>query len=649
MVVGAYVGTEDVCTAVCMKDNEKLLRCRLDPQESTASILSSLEEVLMTNSAPDTVSGDVRQPTELLDTALSIIRTQPYAACGTTTLRRRELLEAHVDVTKRNISIIYPADIVSDQWARRAGLLFARCIEKLVAHTDDHLDDLDILPPADLKQIQQWNDNVFENYDACIHQEIQQTALEQPDRPAVCSWDGDFTYRELDSISSRVASKIHEQGVETGANVAFFFGKSKWAVVSMLAILKSGAAAVALSKDYPHARKQAILEFTDTAVLFVGQDLEHKLGVESKNLIKLVVDENSFPAVPTAPDAERPTLFTSKAVRSTDVAHIQFTSGSTGQPKGIVIEHGSYLAVRRHEVFGITKESLVLHFASYTFDAILDEVYSSLIAGACICIPSEEDRFNNLADCIMGMKVTWMGITPTLARIIRPEDVSSVETLCIWGETATTDILTQWADVVDLRNVYGTSETSGSTTVYSWSNGIRDPIILGRAIPEAMAWIVRTDNRALLTPIGAVGELVLQGPTVARGYLNDEPHTEASFVETLPWLSSSSQNQRAYYPGDLVRYRDNGELQFCGRRDTQVKIRGCRVELGEIKYRINWSDTSGEIISVVEVIHPVYRPTQEHLVAFISGISKNICATRRLGPIDGTIKDKHAEIARTLS
>ncbi|OAA72825.1 Amino acid adenylation [Akanthomyces lecanii RCEF 1005] len=649
MVVGAYAGTEDVCTAVYMKNSEKLLRCRLDPKRSAANILSSLEEASLSNSDPDTVKGDVQQPTELFDSALSIIRTEPSATCGTIARRKRELLEARVDATKRTISIFYPTDIVSEQWARRVGLLFAKCIEKLAARTDDRLCDLDILPTADFEQIQLWNDKVFGNYDTCIHQVIHQTALKHPDRPAVCSWDGDFTYRELDSISSRVASKLHEQGVETGANVAFFFSKSKWAVVSMLAILKSGAAAVALSKDYPHARMQAILEFTGAAVLLVGFDLERKLDVEDKNFVKLVVDEKNFPSVPKGPDTEHSTLFTSTSVRSTDAAHIQFTSGSTGQPKGIVIEHASYLAVRCHEVFGITKESRVLQFASYTFDAILDEVYSSLVAGACICIPSEENRFNDLASCITDMKVTWVGITPTLARIIKPKDVPSVKTLCTWGETATTDIITEWADAVDLRNIYGPSETSGSTTVYSWSNGIRDPTNLGRAIPETIAWIVRTDNRALLAPIGAIGELVLQGPTVARGYLNDEARTAASFVNTLPWLHASTQKQRAYYTGDLVRYRDNGELQFCGRRDTQVKIRGNRIELGEIEYRINRSDASGETVSVVEVICPRYRPTHEHLVAFISDTSRNISATSPLKPIDEITKARHVEIVKALS
>ena len=649
MVVGAYAGTEDVCTTVYMDGSEKLLRCQLNPQGGAASILSSFEEASLSNSNPDTINGDVQRPTELFDTALSIIRTERSATCGTLTRRKRELFEAQVDATKRTISVFYPADIVSEHRARRAGLLFARCIEKLVARPDDRLCDIDILPPADFEQVQLWNDKVFGNYGTCIHQVIHQTALGQPDRYAVCSWDGDFTYRELDSISSRVSSKLHEQGVETGANVAFFFSKSKWAVVSMLAILKSGAAAVALSKDYPQARMQTILELTGVAVLLVGQDLEHEFDVEDKNIVKLVVGEENFPTMPNGPDVEQSSHFASTSVRSSDAAHIQFTSGSTGQPKGIVIEHGSYLAVRCHEVFGITKESRVLQFASYTFDAILDEVYASLVAGACICVPSEEDRFNNLAGCIADMKVTWMGITPTLARIIKPEEVPSVKTLCTWGETATTDILTEWADAVDLRNVYGPSETSGSTTVYSWSNGIRDPTILGMPIPETIAWIVRTDNLALLAPIGAIGELVLQGPTVARGYLNDEARTAASFVDKLPWLPSESQNQRAYYTGDLVRYRDNGELQFCGRRDTQVKIRGNRVELGEIEYRINHSDASGKIISVVEVIHPLYRPTQEHLVAFMSDTSKTIADTPQLKPIDDTTKNRHAEIAMALS
>ncbi|XWW96040.1 hypothetical protein V2A60_004010 [Cordyceps javanica] len=393
-----------------------------------------------------------------------------------------------------------------------------------------------------------------------------------------------------------------------------------------------------------------ILELTGAAVLLVGRDLEDELDVQGKAISKIVVDEQNFSTAAHGLNEEQPTLFVSTSVRSSDAAHIQFTSGSTGQPKGIVIEHGSYLAVRCHEIFGISRESRVLQFASYTFDAILDEVYSSLVAGACICIPSEEDRLNNLAGAISDMKATWMGITPTLARVIRPEDVPSIRTLCTWGETATTDIITEWADAVDLRNVYGPSETSGTTTVYSWSKGVRDPTLLGKAIPETIAWVVRTDNRALLAPIGAIGELVLQGPTVARGYLNDEVRTAASFIDAVPWLPNGPQNQRAYYTGDLVRYTDKGELQFCGRRDTQVKIRGNRVELGEIEYRINHNDPTGNTFSVVEVIRPLYRPTQEHLVAFISNASKSNSSTApQLMPMEDKTRKKHVEIARVLS
>ncbi|ATY65583.1 non-ribosomal peptide [Cordyceps militaris] len=650
MVVGFYAGSEDVCTAVYADGAERLLRCKLDPQRTATAIISSIEQAPLPNSDGAFDDADVERATELFDTALFIVQRGSPAKYDGAARPNGPLLVAEVDAGTRSVSVYYPTAIVSEKWAQRAASLFARCVEQIIACPDQQLSDLDILPPTEAEQIQQWNDKTFGSYNECIHQVIHKTALDMPEKSAVCSWDGNFTYSELDSVSSRVASRLHQLGVETGANVAFFFSKSKWAVVAMLAILKSGAAGVPLSKDYPHARMHTILELTGAAVLLLGQDLEHELDMIDKRICKLVINEKNFPIAPTAQNEEQPALFVSTSVQSTDAAHIQFTSGSTGQPKGIIVEHGSYLAVRCHEIFGITKESRVLQFASYTFDAILDEVYSTLIAGACICIPSEEDRLNNLAGAITDMQVTWMGITPTLARVIKPEDVPSVKTLCTWGETATNDIITEWADAVDLRNVYGPSETSGTTTVYSWSKGIRDPTILGRAIPETIAWVVRTDNRTRLAPIGAIGELVLQGPTVARGYLNDESRTAASFVDAVPWLPPGSQNQRAYYTGDLVRYRDNGELQFCGRHDNQVKIRGNRVELGEIEYRINHSDSSNVIVSVVEVVRPLYRPTQEHLVAFLSDVSKGALtiAPQLLPSEDGT-RTKHAEIAKRLS
>ncbi|OKL64608.1 hypothetical protein UA08_00560 [Talaromyces atroroseus] len=269
----------------------------------------------------------------------------------------------------------------------------------------------------------------------------------------------------------------------------------------------------------------------------------------------------------------------------------------------------------------------VLQFASHSFDAILVEVLTPLLAGACVCIPSDERRLNDLAGAIRDLRVNWMGVTPTLAKVIDPKDVPEPQTLCPWGEPATGEVIESWADAVEMINIYGPSEASVESTFHSWSKGTRNPSHIGKAIKAANTWIVRLDNREQLAPIGTIGELAVQGPTVARGYLHDHVRSSVSFKDGAPWLQPDAVHRRVYYTSDLVRYAADGSLEFWGRRDTQVKIRGHRVDLQEIEYHINHSQAGSYMTSVVEVVRPAYSPTQNILVAFICERRDAICSS----------------------
>ncbi|KAI9737590.1 MAG: hypothetical protein M1818_005594 [Claussenomyces sp. TS43310] len=645
MVVGAYAGAEDVCIGVKARPGQNVLRCRLDPRQTAASLLSSMEEVILSSKGE---LADLASSTGLFDTVLSIVNGgSPLAAEGTVVngsqtsgcITRDILLEAEVGLRSGTIVVRCPSKIVSALWATRAAGLLAQCVNEVLNHPDNPLSELDILPSAELEEIQAWNSKDLGRYDTCLHQVIHERMLEAPDDPAVCAWDGELTYRELDILSSHVAWKLHSIGINTGANVAFLFGKSKWTIVSVLGILKAGAAAVALNPDFPIESSKQILKSTAAASLLIGRNLEKVLDTSEEGIVKVVVDEVLFPDVPSLSDHR--SSFVSSTIKPDDVAYIQFTSGSTGQPKGIMIEHRTYLAnaISQHESCHVSRDSRVFHFASHSFDAFLVEVFTPLLAGACICIPSEERRLNDLAGAMRDLRVSWMGATPTLARVIRPQDVPGLQTLCTWGEPATADIIELWADAVELINIYGPSENSVEATSHSWTKGIRDPIHMGKGMRAVNTWIARINNREKLAPIGAVGELVLQGPTVARGYLHDQARSVASFKDQVPWLPPSSASQRMYYTGDLVRYTTNGSLEFWGRRDTQVKIRGHRVELGEIEYHINQSHATSFLSSIVEVVRPIYRPAQKTLIAFI-------CERRDAGASTASLLQPASDVSR---
>ncbi|PHH71894.1 hypothetical protein CDD82_6285 [Ophiocordyceps australis] len=605
VVVGAYAGLEAVCAGVVVDGAEKVVRCRLDPQQSARHHLSALEVVdLEERSMVDVVSGG------LLDTVLVIDARDAGTKWSLPGLKQGQQdirhVQAHVDLEKAIVSIT--------SWHSRAAHLLSTCIADLILSPNTPLSSLDLLPPADAAQIQAWNSKDLGSHNSCLHHAIHQRAEETPSRVAVCAWDGDLTYRDLDLVSSHVAWKLHSLGVDRGSVVAFLFDKTKWTIVSLLAILKAGGAAVALNADFPLERSKHILEVTRASVLVVAQALEHSIDPGTA-VAKLVVDESRFPLLASSDARDS---FSSPTVRPDDVAYIQFTSGSTGQPKGMLIEHRNYMASAQSQqrMCNMDKQSRVLQFASHSFDAILVEAISPLLAGACVCIPSEERRLNDLAGAIRDFGVTWMGMTPTLTRVLKPGHVPGLKTLCTWGEEGAMDIIETWADAVDLVNIYGPSENSVVSTAHSWTRGVRDTCHLGQPLPTVNAWIVRTDNREKLAAIGAVGELAFQGPHVARGYLHGPVD---SFKDHAPWLPRDAAEQRVYYSGDLVRYTADGSLEFCGRRDTQVKIRGHRIELGEIEHHINQSLEGRYTTSVVEVIRPGYRAAQKIVVAFLAG------------------------------
>ncbi|KAM5478013.1 NRPS cluster protein [Microsporum canis] len=624
--VGSYVGVENVCIGVETDGLRSLLRCQLDSQQTVTGLLQSIEEIELPVGGYGQNLVDLVASTGLFDTILSIRgldsgvavtgKGNEYIDVGSSHSTKTHVV-VDVNLSLGRIEINYPSSICCATRARRLAKLVSKAIEELIGSADRRLCDLDLLPASDALDIANWNDRELGSYDVCLHDEIRKRAEESPDSSAICAWDGDLTYSQLDILSSHVAWKLHEAGVDVGSTVAFLFHKSKWTVVSLLGILKAGAAAVALNHDYPKERSIYILRSTGASVLLVGRDLEDTLEIPDGGLTRITVDDAQFDR--DLFELDHAGTYTSSRVTPEDPAYIQFTSGSSGTPKGIILEHRTYMAnaISQLELYHINKESRVLQFASHSFDAILTEVVSSLLAGACICIPSEESRLDDLTGAINDLRVDWMGLTPTLARTLKPEDVPALRTLATWGEVASNDIIEAWADAVELLNLYGPSENSVGAAAHSLSKGVRDPSHLGKPIKAVNAWIVRVDNREKLAPIGAVGELALQGPTVARGYLENDTRNADSFQNHLPWLEGEERHQRIYYTGDLVRYTADGSLEYVGRRDTQVKIRGHRIELGEIEYRINQCLGRSDAGSVVEVIRPSYRPSQAILVAFL--------------------------------
>ncbi|KAL4876918.1 hypothetical protein BJY04DRAFT_231203 [Aspergillus karnatakaensis] len=274
-------------------------------------------------------------------------------------------------------------------------------------------------------------------------------------------------------------------------------------------------------------------------------------------------------------------------VTSTDAALVLFTSGSTGQPKAMIHEHGSICshAVALGEAMGY-RGRRVLQFSAYIWDVAVMDIFITLIFGGCVCIPSEEDRVGNIAAFIRWSKADLALLTPSYSRSIDPQSVPSLKTLALAGECMTQEDVRRWGNHVTLMNAYGPAEVG----VCSLNAATAQPENIGRGLPNSPCWVVNPNDVSQLVPLGAVGELVVAGPDLAREYLNQPELTANSFVVDPLWaVRLGLENRRFYRTGDLVCYDLNafdGSMLFMGRKDDQIKVRGQRIEPGEIEYHL---------------------------------------------------------------
>lgn len=466
---------------------------------------------------------------------------------------------------------------------------------------------------ADLQQILRWNSNVPKAVSALAHDLIQSRVLEQPNQPAVCAWDGDLSYRELDALASRLACGLAARGVGPEILVPLCFEKSKWIIVSMLAVLKAGGAFVSLDPSQPQSRLCDIVKQTRAGLILASP----KYAQLCEDMIPavLVIDDSTTSHVPE-------TATITKATPS-NAAYVIFTSGSTGQPKGCVIEHEQLCtsAILGGRAIGFEqRRPRMLQFISYAFDACIIEIMYTLFFGGCVCIPSDWDRMNNLAGSIAAMQVTSAFFTPSLFRNIELQDVEGLERVILGGESVSADLINKWKIKLSLYSMYGPTECAVAITSLDYSSSKHGPGDLGK--PFVGAWIADQDDPGQLMPIGAVGELLIEGPTVGRGYLNDAAKTQQAFIPPPLWMESTGRQGRLYRTGDLVKYNEDGTMSFEGRKDNQVKIRGHRLEMGEVEHQLQKAFSAATEV-IVEVVAPVANSGSPTLMAFLRMVEES--------------------------
>lgn len=476
----------------------------------------------------------------------------------------------------------------------------------------------------DLDSIWRWCYDLPPTHDFCMQDMVAEQAKRHPEKVAIDAWDGTLTYGQIELYSNSLAGLLRESGVETHDFVPLCFEKSRWTIVAVLAVMKSGATIAMMDPSLPLGRLQNMAVQVGAKTI-VSSRMQHDLGTKIlPEGPRFVVDEQAFAHL-----SDSDTLPALPPVPPTALMYIIFTSGSTGTPKGVKISHATYTssAIPRAAAVGYSADSRVLDFASYAFDVSIDSMLLTLGNGGTLCIPSDEDRLNDINGVMRAMRINYAGITPSVARILDQDVIESLSALGLGGEASAPRDVNMWGRETRIVIGYGPCECTIGCTVNSSAATGRDYISIGPG-NGASIWIVDPNDHEALVPVGAVGELLVEGPIVGQGYLNDDEKTAAAFIHDPSWLVAGhkgfpGRRGRLYKTGDLGMYDPDGSggILFAGRKDTQVKLRGQRVELGEIESQLK-AGLPSEANVIAEVIVPQASGGQPTLVAFVSQLAK---------------------------
>ena len=503
---------------------------------------------------------------------------------------------------------------------------FNLLLDKVLHNTNLKIAGLDILTGEEKKRLIEFNKTQVDYpKDKTIHELFENVVEKAPDRTAIVCEDRVLTYKELNEKANQLARKLRQKHVTRDILVGLLMDRSPTIIIGILGILKAGGAYMAIAPGTPGNRIISMLEESQTSLLLVDYKRYHqfiafaaqKINWKSKFPGEILVTERLMEALPGEPAGNLEHINNPK-----DLVYVIYTSGSTGKPKGVMIEHRGLVnyinwAANRY----VKNEHMNFPlFTSISFDLTVTSLFTPLITGNGIVIFGEESSELQIERIIEDDRIGIVKLTPSHLKMIWDKKIgkegSTVKRFIVGGEDLEMGlarrIYKNFNGNVEIYNEYGPTETVVGSMSYEFNSGKdnRDSVPIGIPIDNTKIYVMDLNQNPL--PPGAVGEIHISGDGAARGYLNMPELTREKFVE-----DPFTPGKRMYRSGDLAKWLSNGNMEFIGRIDRQVKIKGFRIETAEIEYHLLKRGKVKEVVVIASERQINGESIERNLCAYI--------------------------------
>lgn len=482
---------------------------------------------------------------------------------------------------------------------------YVNIIKNVVSYPEVLLGDVKLLSPDEENLLINEFNRTAQNYlkDKTTDQIFEEQVVKTPGKNAIVYEGEDLTYEVLNNRANQLARVLYQYNIQPDQIVGIMVEPSLEMIIGILAILKSGAAYLPIDPDYPQSRIQYMLADSGTDILLTQKHLGKLTDFAMQVLY--IDDEEVY---------QGPTDNLTRNHTTENLIYLMYTSGSTGQPKAVMVEHRGIVNFILHLTsrLEMDEEDRMLQFFEYTFDASVLNIFTSLFSGAALYLVSKEVIGNYILfeDYLNQNQITTINLPPIYLNNLNPERVITVTKILTGGAPATYQIVYQWRQKGKYFNVYGPTECSICSTLWEIDEREELPteklIPIGRPVANTRIYILNQRNQ--IQPIGVFGEVCIVGVGVSRGYMNRDELTKEKFVP-----DPFNPQEIMYRTGDLATFTSDGNIQFAGRIDNQVKIRGYRIELGEIEHRL----LSYPVVRDTVVISRIATDGDRHLVAYL--------------------------------